>query len=320
MSTFTWRGTQLKLSSYRLKVGEQQLELRRCYGDKPGTPVFMVAGFGSDGSLFSPNTEGAGLSPYLASKGFDVYVADLRGKGASWPKVTRHSNWGAHEIITEDIPTCLNYIDRLRPGEPQVWVSHGMAAPMLMATYARYFRHLTTLIGAVHFAPFRRCDLDHLPKSVRYSLWQGFLSSQVISTGVAGIDQHRQESKGVYSDILNWHSDPNWLDPVDGYDYRAALMHSPLPPALYFALQEPKLPLLNLWGGVSDARNWLAELGPHDARLVALGKRAGNECDYGFTSMLTDRQACDDHFVTLVEWLTDQTQQSTLNMENKKFA
>ncbi len=311
MSTFPWGDSRLTLEEHTVQVaGGHQLQLRRCYkasykeNDRRGVPVFLVAGFGQDSSIFLPESTQAGLAPYLASCGYDVFVAELRGKGRSWPHVTRHADWGLHELITEDIPAHLNTLAKLRPGEPQIWVGHGLGSLLLLGCYARLDITPAPLLGMVHFAAGRCCQLTSLDKTLRYMTWQwgcetsAALFGCVNATGLG--HQVHADSRKVYQQWRHWQQSINWLDPDDQFDYRVALQRKALPASLYFSLRDS-----GLWGSAEDTRLLLKELGTHDARLVGLGKAQGNHRNYTAQSLLTHHDAVRDHFETLKDWLDE---------------
>lgn len=74
-----------------------------------GEPVLMVHGMVEDGRIFY-HKSGKGLACYLASQGFDVYVADLRGIGLSTPKIGSASTHGQTETIRDDIPALIDFV------------------------------------------------------------------------------------------------------------------------------------------------------------------------------------------------------------------
>lgn len=298
MGNFSWRSALLNQTSYTVRSGEQHLNLRRCYRNADGPPVFMVAGVQQCSDIFWPDTPDAGLAPFLADCGFDVYVAELRGKGISWPQVGRASDWGVSELIQEDIPAHLAKVAKLRPGVPQFWLGHGVGSLLLSASYARLDIVPAPIMGMVHFAAARRCELSSLSKSIRYGLWQ--LTSGCIGagTGVSSLKRINADSRKVLKELQVWHSDADWLDAQDGYSYRERLRLKQMPPSVYYSLAGERL-----WGGVADTRLWMQELGDHDAQLLSLGKRNGNKRDYTDVNMLTHVDACDDHFQHLFAWM-----------------
>ena len=70
-----------------------RLHLKRFCGSSTGSVVFMLHGTVENGRIFY-SRNGKGLAPFLASKGYDVFVADLRGRGESTPAISRESASG----------------------------------------------------------------------------------------------------------------------------------------------------------------------------------------------------------------------------------
>lgn len=298
MSNFSWRSALLNQTSYTVKSGEHQLNLRRCYRHKDGIPVLMVAGAQACGDIFWPDSDEAGLAPFLADCGFDVFVADLRGKGISWPNVSRHSDWGLRALIAEDIPAHLAKIAKLRPSAPQFWIGHGMGSLLLTACYARLDILPAPVAGMVHFAAARRCELSNLLKSISYARWQSKLNLTSLLFGGSSLTLSNSDSRQVMSELQQWHSSAEWVEQNDGFPYRERLQHKGMPPSIYYSLAGN-----SLWGSVADTRLWMRELGNHDAQLLSLGQANGNSRNYDHRSILTHRDACDDHFVHLYAWM-----------------
>ena len=70
----------------------QQLHLRHIWTKPGGVPIFMLHGLIENGLIFYTE-KGKGLACYLAEQGFDVYVADLRGRGKSTPMIDHRSSF-----------------------------------------------------------------------------------------------------------------------------------------------------------------------------------------------------------------------------------
>ena len=66
-----------------------QLHIRHFGEGTRNTTVVVLHDLFADGSLFFRNSDA--LASRLAHEGFDVWVPDLRGKGRSWPALTRES-------------------------------------------------------------------------------------------------------------------------------------------------------------------------------------------------------------------------------------
>jgi alpha-beta hydrolase superfamily lysophospholipase len=86
-----------------------KLHLRHIYNETDGPPILMVHGAVENGKIFYTDN-GNGLGCFLAKKGFNVYVLDLRGRGKSTPLINADSDYGQYEAITHDIPLIINHI------------------------------------------------------------------------------------------------------------------------------------------------------------------------------------------------------------------
>ncbi|MBA6355559.1 alpha/beta fold hydrolase, partial [Colwellia sp. BRX8-3] len=119
-----------------LSHGDHQLHLRHIWQQKGGTPIFMLHGAIENGLIFYTK-KGKGLACYLAEQGFDVYVADLRGRGESTPRIDKHAVHGQFEAITEDIPHFINYIFQVTQQKIHL-VAHSWGGVLLASTLARF--------------------------------------------------------------------------------------------------------------------------------------------------------------------------------------
>ncbi len=323
MKTLNWNNVRLISRRHPVNTASgRQLGLQRVAmadaltstsGDIHRQPVvFMVPGYLQDARQFFPDldqlasahterTSGAGLAPFLASQGFDVFVAELSGKGGSIPGVGRHSDWGLHELITDDLPNQLQALAGIRADSPQFWLGSGLGSVLLSCCYARLQRLPAPVLGLAHFSPGRHRQLDRIDTALLAMVRQTWSNLWGLLLGYQRrLGDRVMESRRVYRDWLDWHQNTQWRDPVDGFDYRRALAHKRLPPAIYFAN------LRAVYGpGVSDCHSWLHELGDHDARLMRVGRACGNRRDYGADSLLTDVRAIEDHFQTLLSWMNE---------------
>ena len=99
------------------------LHLKRFCGDDNGPVIFMLHGSIENGRIFY-SKNGKGLAPFLAKQGYDVFVADLRGRGQSTPAINRDSKFGLTECVEQEIPAFLNEIKKIRGNSPQHWIAH----------------------------------------------------------------------------------------------------------------------------------------------------------------------------------------------------
>ncbi|MCR8923547.1 alpha/beta fold hydrolase [Dasania sp. GY-MA-18] len=290
----------------------EQVHLTRFYKNKKqlGMPVFMLHGLLEDGTAFY-DENGKGLACYMAQQGYDVYVADLRGKGHSWPAIQANSQVGVHQHITEDIPALLKKIQSIRGNAPQIWLGHGWGSVLLTAYYARNTHCLAPVAQMLHLGARRQTLLSTpLKRFVFNTLWRrlgglgislnGYLPSRFLCLGDC------KESSSDYQDYLSWSLSDAWLDPKDGFDYGAAITNKTLPPSLYVASVGDAI-----YGDVVDARSFMRQLGPHDGRMLILDKKAGSLNNYKHNELLKHADAEQDHFPHILAWLNEY-QQSAL--------
>lgn len=336
MQTMTWDGVQLQVHSYNVQVGTSQLDLRRCFATDfasndqskkdavaaekwvvKGTPILLLSGFLDNSDIFLPHAPSLqnkrGLAPFLASKGYDVFLADLRGKGNSWPRTNRRADWGLHEAICEDLPAHLAMIEKLRPAAPQFWIGQDLGSLLLLATYSRFFSEningqslSAPVLGMAHFSASRRRVEDNWLRKQKYHSWNMYCAFSRLMAGYVGFPFGRgskrsgRETKSAFQTWQQWQVTEQWLDPVDGFDYRQALASSPIPSSLYFANDQQEL-----WGAPTDCRALIRELGDHDGRMIIVSKKGGNDRNYSDTELLRHPASCEDHFVQLEQWLAE---------------
>lgn len=306
MGSYSWRDSVLNYDCHSVHTASAKLKLHRLYANCEGTPVFMVHGIGGSADDFIQRQQpDAGLAPLLAAHGFDVYVADLSiSRGLESASAT-----ALHQLILEEIPAHLGAIAKLRPACPQFWLGHGFGAALLASCYARLDLLPSNLLGMVQINAGRRCELSSLLKSIKYTLRQGVESLAGLLPGSAnplfgaGLDsQLRRE-------VLAWQQQADWKDPKDGFNYRAALQLKGMPSALYLSVASN-----GVRASVQDTRLWVQELGRHDARIIQVSKRSGNLRNYGYNSLLSRPEACEDHFLQILTWLQEHGSQN-INME-----
>lgn len=299
--------TTLKYESIMASLpSTDQVHMIRFYRNKKqlGAPVFMLHSTLEDGRTFYSD-DGTGLACYLARQGYDVYVADLRGKGKSWPRISRRSSFGCHQTITEDIPALLRKIIVKRGKVPQIWIGHGWGSVLMCAYYARFGDSLCPVARMAHFGARRQIQTFNSSKKWLINfLWlklsrmlvriKGYMPAKMLKLGRC------DESQGTYSDYLNWSLQPDWNDSEDGFSYGEAIRQQILPPSFYFASAGDKA-----YGDPADVREFMKELGPHDGRMMVLSRNGGNLRDYGHRDMLLHRDCEEDHFPLLLEWLEE---------------
>ena len=99
-------------------------------------PVVLCPGFGLSGAIFDLDEE-VSLARYLASRGYDVWVLDFRGRGASekprlWGR--RRLRWCFDDYVDFDVPAALEAVCKTTGARQVQWVGLSMGALAAMAT------------------------------------------------------------------------------------------------------------------------------------------------------------------------------------------
>jgi predicted alpha/beta hydrolase len=266
--------------------------------------VLLLHGAAEDGHIFYSHS-GRGLACYLAREGYDVFVPDLRGKGKSWPAINQHSDFGFHEIVTEDLPALAAAVTRESGGREQTWITHSVGGPLAAAAIVRAGVEALGVRQLVHFAARRQLSVQGWRRRLLVDLlwnriggiavaFEGYLPANRLGLGTT------RESARCFADGLAWSRSEQWLDPEDDYDYGEAMRRHAWLRSLYFASSTDRA-----FGAPEDVRDFMHELGRHDGRLLVLGRDQGNMHDYSHTGMLLHPNAELDHFPALLAWLRE---------------
>lgn len=286
-------------------VAGDELHLRRVVADpaSPGPAVVAVHGAVENGRVFWTPT-GKGLASFLARGGFDVWAADLRGRGSSRPHLGRGSGYGQTEAITEDLPAMVKAVTDATGAPPPLWLAHSWGGVLLNSFLVRFPEHRRAVRGVVHFGVKRRVLVRNAARRVAIDLvWKGACTVLAALFGYLparrfGIGSD-DETRRSHRDSVAWVRERSaWVDPADGFDYAEAARAADLPPMLYLAGAADRC-----LGHPDDVRRFMAESGSADAEFRLLATATGHRRDYGHIDMLTHPDAPHDHFREVAEWL-----------------
>lgn len=284
---------------------DDSLLLRRVVGEGRGDAVLMLHGALSNGRIFCSGA-GRGLAGYLAAAGYDVYVADLRGRGGSRPPIARGSRHGQSESICDDLPALHAEIRRRNGGRPVHWVAHSWGGVLMAACLLRYPSLIDQVGNCVYFASKRSIAVHNWPRFIKIDLF--WLRIAPLIARACGYLPARRLGIGADSETIKslaqsiaWVRPGPWIDSDDGFDYGAAARVHTLPPTLYLAASDD--PCL---GHPDDIRRFAEECGRHQARLHRVGRADGYLHDYDHVSLLTHPDAPVDHFPLVLHWLAGQ--------------
>jgi pimeloyl-ACP methyl ester carboxylesterase len=273
--------------------------------DRLGSPVLLVHGAIENGRIFYSES-GRGLAPFLARYGFDTYVADLRGRGLSEPRVGPDSKYGQFESITQEIPAFAELIRSRRGDEQQIWMAHSWGGVLMLSTLARFPELRRLVKGMVFFGTKRSVHVSNWEKKLKIDwFWNssaralvklyGYLPAAKLGVG------SDNESELSHLESVKWVKPGPWIDPRDGFDYEKALTRAELPPMLFLAGRKDRC-----LGHPQDVRCLIRELGPQEVEFRLLGRGTGARHDYGHIDMMTHPEAAEDHFLDVLKWVRTQ--------------
>ncbi len=281
---------------------EQVLHLRHIYNpEKKGDAVFLLHGAVENGKIFYTESH-KGLAPFLAAQGYQCFVADLRGRGQSLPKISSNSHYGQTEAIIEDIPAMLEFIKAQTGHFPKYWVAHSWGGVLMNSFLARYPEHKQHVSACGYFGTKRSLFNNHPSKLLQANLiWytlapilskrKGYLDARKLKWGSDNetIKSHHQS--------MQWAKKMPWIDSDDGFDYASALENTELPPILHIAGAKDKALAQPI-----DIQAFIEESGKGTQDLRIYGKKYGHKIDYDHINMLTSPHAHDDQFKELSDW------------------
>jgi len=292
---------KMKQESLFIQGDGYQLHLRHITGEAVGIPILMLHGAIENGLIFYTK-KGKGLACYLAEQGFDVYVADLRGRGKSNPVINANSDFGQYEAITQDIPLFLDYITE-KTNKAMHVVSHSWGGILMASCLVRYPNKLSQVISNTCFGTKRRVTVKSMEKYLKVNLlWNNIAPKLASKKGFLDAKKYGfgsdNETKKSLEHSIAWVKKGAWVDPHDGFDYNNAAKQFLWPPSWHFTGSKD-----NVLGHAQDVQGFIDESHNHQAKFTLLSKKNGNALNYDHINILTHPQAVTDHFPLLAKWL-----------------
>lgn len=276
--------------------------LKRLLTKPGGKPLLCLHGAFDNGRIFYNRTLKKGLAVFLARAGFDVFVPDLRGHGQSQPPLNRHSRYGLHEIIAQDLPVIIDFIGQHNP-QPLGWVGHSDGGVFLLSTLARHPRLLRHTTSIVLLACKRAVKTRTLKQAlVKHLLWYGIGHALVWVFGYQPSKLFRigsdNDTKLFMIERKAWVLGGPWTDPRDQFSYAEAILELEIPPVLSLAAQADWI-----LGHPLDVEVFFQEIAARHSQFKILGKKTGHLHDYDHVSIVTHPDAEEDHFPIVKNWL-----------------
>lgn len=218
--------------------------------------LLVLPGLGDDSAVWL-----SGEKPWvqaMAEAGWDVYIADTRGKGYSLPKTSPKSDWGFHALLEEEIPALVKRMRVYNTVLPWVCVAGDVIGLGLLAGLAgrrvddKHLQGLVLLqVGRLDARDWRYQWLWGAGR------WVTCMSGYVRAPWLPGPSA---ESRKRFFESLDWLRMPEWCD-VDGANLNQLIQHVNLPGILHIAQRSHWLP-------AASVQRFVRCLPLHNARLL----------------------------------------------------
>lgn len=293
----------IEQESHYITLGADSLYVKRLFTNKSGPPIFMLHGSMENGKIFYSKSM-KGLGPYLAQRGYDVFVADLSGRGKSLPKVNAQSINSQTSAILEEIPAFKEFIQQLKGNVSQHWIAHSWGGVLMLAYVARFGGQ--GIDSMSFFGTKRRINVIHAERVFKVDIvWN--LIGKIISSLYGYFPAKNlkigsdNEPKIYYREVVNWVYRKKWKDIFDGFNYNEAFKKVEVPPTLYLAGKND-----TFLGHPADVKKLMAEVNSENDQFILLSKKSGHLHDYDHINILTHPDAHKDQFPLVINWIEKQ--------------
>lgn len=292
------------------------------------TPVLLVHGLGANRFDLDYPDERYNVAWYLNDRGFDVWVVELRGAGASNHRLKKAlRGWTIDDYVLHDIPAAFRLIED-ETGEDQVhWVGHslgGMLAYPTIATLEHRLRSAATIgAPAMQKLDHKRFEFvlpiaDVVLKAVPY-FWGYKRALQLGSYGIrltgpivalyiftlencdlgdlARVARVAMDDvpNGVQLQMLEWYREKRMTTHYGTVDPIAALERSRTPLLVIGGSHDRLTP-------IEDVRIAYDRSGAPSKELVIAGREHGFSENYGHIDLVFGRRARDEVFPRILDW------------------
>jgi len=307
------------------------LALYRYHAASPGAPAaILCSGYGCN-RLFIDYDEQYSLARYLARKGFDAWVVELRGRGASHPLpgCREPNSWTFDDLARVDVPTVIQFVQRQVGHRRICWIGHSMGGMVLYAHLGLVREEAglgagVTLGSPIGF-PGPASQLarsvgqllmalpgpERVPqRAVLGALWHlvGWTRALQVGMNPDNVDRPlvgralrrsiSNVSRAKLHQLSQW-SLRNVFASVDGsIDYRSNLRHIRTPMLMVAGACDRLAPPSH----VGAAQGLLAT---REKRMVVVGREQNFSTDYGHVDLVFGRRAADEVYPLIADWVGD---------------
>lgn len=243
-----------------------------------------------------------GLAPFLASKGFHVFVLDMRGKGKSKPKISKHSTFGTLDQVQHDFTALYSFVKTHTNHKPQVWLAHSWGGVLLLHFWARFHKTMP-IEKMVFFGSKRRISVKSIKKWLMINFFWRYLGTLLAKiygyypskTYKLGSENESTES---FLEMDRMVLKKAWVD-VDGFDYHKYFKAHPIDIPIFSMTGQND----DVLGHAHDCKALLKEAGATKSLFKVIGKQTGYKVNYDHINLLTHPKAKEEHFLEVIDFI-----------------
>jgi predicted alpha/beta hydrolase len=258
-----------------------------------GLPLLFVHGTFSNRRFFLGARE-RGLARYMAERGFDAWVAELRGHGRSGA-LGRSSAWHFEDWIRRDAPALIAGIQQATGRERLVWIGHSAGGVIGVACAGLPTGHSAAIAGLVTAASPAPTGLLAAQFPMAWSALtitrlMGRFPARLLHIGPE--DEH----PGIMEQWMRWNLGRAWLG-EDGTDYFANCAN----------IRAAQLALAGggdwMFAPPSLCEDLVRASGSRDKTFLVCGRAEGFSENYNHNRVLVSTTARGEVWPRIAEWI-----------------
>ncbi len=289
-------------------------------------PVVLCHGVSTNRASLDFGVERYSLAAFLSRAGFDCFSLELRGHGASRPGPGAPRRHSFDTFLREDVPASLDRIRQATGEERVLWVGHSLGALLGLAACGVYpdrISGVAAMGGPSHFhaqADLKRLMRFELLVSGRWNrlvagclapfsgMWHPPIADLAVNARNVEPAVYRRVlanviedvSPGVFAQVARWVREDRFASEDGAVDYRERLAASSQPAFFLAGARDGIAPpeavqaAFERWAG--EKAFWIA------------GRAAGLRSDYGHTDLIYGRDAPEEVFPRIRDWLLAHSQ------------